>query len=254
MNGNGNGAVRADVHTLLGPFVLDALDDLERVAFERHLDACEVCRTEVSDLQSAAARLAEPAATPPPSELKDRVLAAARETRQTAPGGPGAAVGRRQTPASKTWRRRALVAVAAAVVAIVAGAISFTVMNRQLDDERQTAAGVAAVLAAPDAEVNSENIAGGGRASVIWSDSRGEAVVVLDDLPRLTSDQTYQLWYIDDPEAQVIRSAGVIGSTVDTTPRLLTELEQAQLVALSIEPSGGSDQPTTAPLTFVPVT
>ena len=157
-------------------------------------------------------------------------------------------------PATRTWRRRALLAAAAALVAIAAAAATVTVIGGRLDDERETAAGVAAVLSAPDADVNSAEIEGGGRASVVSSDDLGEAVVVLRGLPELDSDQTYQLWYIDDPDAPLIRSAGVIGSSVDATPTLLTDIDDAQLVALSVEPSGGSSQPTSTPLAFVPVT
>jgi anti-sigma-K factor RskA len=110
------------------------------------------------------------------------------------------------------------------------------------------------VLAAPDANVSTADITGGGRASVVSSDDRGEAVIVLDGLPELESDQEYQLWYIDDPDAQIIRSAGTIGRSVDTTPTLLPDIEDAELVALSVEPRGGSRQPTTTPLTAVPLT
>ncbi|MGH9118602.1 MAG: anti-sigma factor [Acidimicrobiales bacterium] len=253
MNGNGNATVNGEVHTLLGAYVLDSVDDLERVAFERHLAGCEPCRDEVIELQATAARLAESTAATPPPELRGRVLEAARETRQLPPGELPKAE-RRETPATRTWRRRALIAVAAAVVAIAAAGTTVTLMGRQLDEERETAANVAAVLAAPDADVNSEAITGGGRASVVSSAGRGEAVVVLDGLPELENDQTYQLWYIDDPDTPVIRSAGTIGAEVDTSPRLLTEVEDALLVALSVEPSGGSEQPTTTPLTFVPLT
>jgi anti-sigma-K factor RskA len=253
MNGNGPGLVQGDVHSLLGAYVLDAVDDLERVAFERHLAGCDSCQQEVDELHAAAASLAEPASAAPPEELRARVLAAASQTRQLAPGVLLQPV-RRDSPAARTWRRRTLVAVAAAVVAIAAAAGSFAIMNRQLDEERETAASVAAVLAAPDATVTAADITGGGRASVVSSEDRGEAVVVLDGLPELESDQEYQLWYIDDPEVPIIRSAGTIGSSVDTTPTLLDEIDDAQLVALSIEPRGGSRQPTTTPLTAVPLT
>jgi anti-sigma-K factor RskA len=253
MNGDGLGVVHGDVHALLGAYVLDAVDDLERVAFERHLAECDTCRHEVDELQAAAASLAEPAAAFPPPELRDRVLTAAGQTRQLAPGVPIRA-DRRDTPATRTWRRRTLVAAAAAVVAIAAAAASVTFMNRRLDEERETAAGIAAVLAAPDANVSTADITGGGRASVVSSDDRGEAVIVLDGLPELESDQEYQLWYIDDPDAPIIRSAGTIGRSVDTTPTLLTEIDDAELVALSVEPEGGSPQPTTTPLAAVPLT
>ena len=45
------------IHLLVGPYVLDALDDTETIAFEEHLRGCEDCRQEVSELRETAALL-----------------------------------------------------------------------------------------------------------------------------------------------------------------------------------------------------
>jgi anti-sigma factor RsiW len=37
-----------DIHALGGAYALDAVDDLERVAFDRHLAECETCALEVA--------------------------------------------------------------------------------------------------------------------------------------------------------------------------------------------------------------
>jgi Anti-sigma-K factor rskA len=159
------------------------------------------------------------------------------------------AVSSRKAPATGTWRGVALASVAAAVGAIAASVTSFALMNRELDEERHQAAEVAAVLVAPDAEVGTADVTGGGRVSVVMSDALGDAVVVLDDPPEISVELAYQLWYVGDE----IRSAGVLGSSVDTTTVLLRDVEGADAVALSVEPSGGSDQPTTDPITAVPL-
>ena len=49
----------SDIHKLSGAYAVDAVDDLERARFERHLAACEDCRAEVAELREAAALLAE---------------------------------------------------------------------------------------------------------------------------------------------------------------------------------------------------
>ena len=49
--------VNGDLHQLTGAYVLDSLDDLERQAFERHLDSCEACRAEVHELSETVAAL-----------------------------------------------------------------------------------------------------------------------------------------------------------------------------------------------------
>ena len=54
----------SDIHTLSGAYALDALLDLERAEFERHLSACDACRAEVASLREAASHLAEASATP----------------------------------------------------------------------------------------------------------------------------------------------------------------------------------------------
>ena len=128
-------------------------------------------------------------------------------------------------------------------------------MDRRLDDGTRDRRRRGRRPRRPDADVNREprSPAGAGPRSSPPTE-RGEAVVVLRGLPELDEDQTYQLWYIDDPDVPLIRSAGTIGPSVDTSPTLLTEIDDAQLVALSVEPSGGSEQPTTTPLTAVPLT
>ncbi|WP_103337818.1 zf-HC2 domain-containing protein [Amycolatopsis sp. CA-126428] len=41
----------ADLHTLTGAYAVNALSDLERAQFDRHLNECDACRLEVRELQ-----------------------------------------------------------------------------------------------------------------------------------------------------------------------------------------------------------
>ena len=82
----------SDIHKLTGAYALDAVDDLERAAFERHLAECADCRTEVASLRETAALLAESTAVTPPSSLRDSVLSGIA-------AGPPASPGRRTSPA-----------------------------------------------------------------------------------------------------------------------------------------------------------
>jgi anti-sigma factor RsiW len=72
----------ADLHTLTGAYAADALSETERLAFERHLDACPACAQEVRELTETAARLGSAVAVPPPAALWERVRAEAAATRQ----------------------------------------------------------------------------------------------------------------------------------------------------------------------------
>ena len=95
---------------LLGPYVLGELTDAEQRELERHLEECPSCRDDLDDVRRAHAVLRAEADGPPP-ELKEWVLARARnEPRQRATGG-------RTAGGRRLW----LPAVAAALVIAVLG-------------------------------------------------------------------------------------------------------------------------------------
>ena len=78
---------RPDIHALAGAYAIDAVDDLERAAFDRHLADCETCANEVGELRDAAARLTEGTWSVPPPRMREQVLARAAATPQLAPLG-----------------------------------------------------------------------------------------------------------------------------------------------------------------------
>ncbi|TMR91793.1 anti-sigma factor [Nonomuraea basaltis] len=71
-----------ELHTLSGAYAVHALPYAEWVLFEEHLRACQGCGAEIRRLRETAARLAETVAEPPPAVLRDRLLAAAHESRR----------------------------------------------------------------------------------------------------------------------------------------------------------------------------
>ena len=71
---------------LLGPFVLGELTDEEERALQRHLEECPSCRNDLDELRAADGILRSAASGPPP-ELKDWVLARVRSERRPASGG-----------------------------------------------------------------------------------------------------------------------------------------------------------------------
>ena len=64
----------SEIHALSGAYAIDALDDIERAQFERHLAECPDCRDEVDSLREASAALAEAVAAPPSDALRERIL------------------------------------------------------------------------------------------------------------------------------------------------------------------------------------
>jgi len=176
-----------DPHTLVGPYVLDALPPDERDLFEDHLSRCPECQAEATELLAAAAHLGQATAVVPPAALREQVLAQVARTRQVAPGAPVATTGGRRRP----W---VAPLVAAAVVAVLAavGAIAL-----QSDQRADRAEEIAAVVAAPDAqevEVSGE----GGTMRLVVSGSHDASVVVADGMAAPPAGKTYALWFDED--------------------------------------------------------
>lgn len=70
-------------------YLLDALDERERVEFEAHLARCDRCRAELRWLQPAVDVLpASVEQMPPPAELRDRILGAIETDRGPEPVQP----------------------------------------------------------------------------------------------------------------------------------------------------------------------
>jgi anti-sigma-K factor RskA len=244
----------ADVHTLTGAYAADALDDLERAAFERHLGACPDCTEEVRGLRETVARLADGVAVPPPSAVRERVLAQIAVTAQVPPpgssaaAGPGAGTGADPAPAGRRAARRGpWLAAAATLLAVstVTGSLAWT-QYRSAEEARDLAGRVAAVVADPRARRVSATVEGGGDVTVVVAERR--AVVVTAAMPGLPEDRLYQLWIVR-PQAVVPAGLGpAADQAAGSWARLVDGVRPGDTVAVSVEPLGGSAQPTTTPM------
>ena len=227
-----------DLHTLTGAYAIDALTSEEAEQFRTHLAACPACQQEVRELQAAAALMGESESTAPPVGLKARVMAAADQHPQLPPRVPNL-----ETAHAKRWTPRILAAAASVVLIVAAG---FGVSQIQQDPESTLAASVTRVFDAPDARTTTVDTANGGTVSVATSQSLGEMAVDTDELPALSEEQVYQLWSI---EGATPESVGVLDDP-DSGASMAMPDEGTQ-VAITIEPSGGSEQPTTDPVVQV---
>lgn len=235
----------ADVHTLAGAYALDALPESERVYFEQHLNACDECRSEVGELLETASRLGSAAAQPPPAGLRDRVLAAVDVTRQLPPAAdPELEQGLATVTTLSTWQRvreRALVGIAACLALAVVGLGLVSVnLNRQLD---QQSGDLVAVLGAPDMRTASLDMGAEGPARFVFSASLDRGVLVGEGMRGVNENQTYELWLIHDgkPVPAGLFRPGDDGTAV---AQAAAPVRGADLVAVTIEPAGGSDAPT----------
>ncbi|MFI8436372.1 anti-sigma factor domain-containing protein [Streptomyces sp. NPDC079020] len=244
----------ADLHTLTGAYALHALPESERREFERHLHDCAACSQEVRELSATAARLGLAAARTPPGELRARVLREITAVRQEPPahgrGGPSP-TGR--ADAGVRSRRRLTFALAACAAAAAAfGGIAVWQgrlaqdARHEADLSRQRGELLARVLSAPDARSRSGELAGGARGTVVVSASRDHAVFLASGMAPPPGGKVYQLWFDDNG---TMRSAGLMDpSATDGAVLLDGPVGRASGMGITVEPAGGSEEPTSAPL------
>jgi anti-sigma-K factor RskA len=237
------------VHELAGAYALDALDDAERERFERHLARCSSCAEDVRRMTSTATALALAVAAEPPPGLKQRVLAAAAATPQLPPLPSTAAKRRHGRHVTRSaWFPRLALGVAAVGVAaaVVLAVVTVSTQNRLTTVQAQNQA-LAAVLAAPDAQIATATSSTGGSATVVLSYAQQEMIFTSSGLPRLPNSKVYELWLLSTGSA---RSAGLLPEPTDgkTAPVLAAGLTSADKVGVTVEPAGGTSSPTTTPI------
>jgi len=228
----------SEIHALSGAYAVNALDDVERAAFERHLADCEVCAAEVAGLRETAGKLADAVATAPPPALRERILAQAATTRPL----PPVVQPRRRTP-----RRSFLVAAAAAAVIAAGGGVAIT--QPWNHDAPQLSASQQVMQAAE--ERVSAPVQGGGQVTVYRSAKLHEAVLTADGMPPAPSGHVYQVWFQNSAGTMI--SAGLMPAGKDQL-LLAGDARIAKAVGVTVEPEGGSQSPTTSPVALVELT
>ncbi|WP_327302147.1 anti-sigma factor [Streptomyces sp. NBC_01298] len=235
------------LHTLTGAYALDALTGEDHRAFTTHLRHCEACAQEVGEFAATAARLAVAASRPAPAAMRQTVLRHIDTVRQMPPRTHPLAPVRLAT----LLTRKAGPFVIAASIASVAAFGGLAAWQHQQTEQARTqvqqatrqAQDVAAVLAAPDAQTVHGRTTTGAATTVITSASRDQAAFISSGLATPPAGHTYQLWFDDHG---TMRPAGLLphdGATVMQGDRA-----GARAIGLTLEPAGGSPQPTTTAL------
>jgi hypothetical protein len=103
------------------------------------------------------------------------------------------------------------------------------------------------VLRAGDAQRYEKSI-DGARATIVRSPSLHRAVIVADDMPAAPAGKAYQLW-LEVPGKGMV-SAGVMphGDEPSVTMLLEGDASRATAAGITVEPAGGSTNPTTPPI------
>jgi hypothetical protein len=221
--------VAEELHDLVAPYALDALDDEEREQFERHLAGCDQCSAQLAELQEATAALAFGESEEPPAGLRERILDAARENGKVI-----------QFPRRRWLFPATAVAAAAAAIAAIAVGVWATSLSRDLDRERSAKESYARAL----------QLVGGGAEVTPLADAEGgllvapdgEAALVVCGLQPAPKGRTYEAWVI---QGETPLPAGLFRGGGGCPPVLLERnVPPGSRVAVTLERSGGAPRPT----------
>ena len=228
-----------DTHVLdlLPAYALGILGADEADHVEEHLLSCWICRAESSTFQDTAEELsfAAPVAAPSP-DLKDRLLQGVQSVRPQ-PRIP--AQGARRPLVERLlpiWGMASL----GLIIALTAFNLSLWQRLNQLEFITAPGGMRAIPLSAADAASDATGF-------VLVSADGDSGALIVDGLPPLDADRQYQLWLIRDGE----RTSGAIFSTDEknyggTRIKVAGSLLEYSAVDVTIEPAGGSHQPTGA--------
>lgn len=215
-----------DVEELLGAYALDALELKEAEAVELHVRECPRCRAEVEEYRETAAMLAFSGIDAPPG-VWERIQASLEE----AP--PELALARVIPIRPSLWQAwgTKMAAAAAVVIAVVALGVSVA-RDRDGRNARSSDLALARVVKDPDATPVHLVSKGGSSADVVLLD--GNAYLVKDSLPPLSTGETYQLW---GQQGETKVSLAVLGP--DPQPVKLPLGGKYEALAITAEKSPG---------------
>ncbi len=219
-----------EVEELAGAYALRALpaDALQEV--EEHLASC-AAHPDMAALQATALTLiaAAPEMEPPPG-LRTRLMEAVR--RDTAAEAREASAARRRW----SWPRFSPYALAGALAVAVAALLAWNVLLQVSSDGDGEATFVRTLTDG-----------GAARGRILYDTEQKMALMTVQSLEPLPPDQTYQVWAISAGKPTGI---GVFNTSEsgEASEVMAVDLSDAEIVAVTIEPAGGSPQPTTEPI------
>lgn len=220
---------------LLPAYAIGSLEADEVNRVEQHLKSCLICRKEANAFEETAEQLsfAAPVASPSP-DLKERLLQRARAAR------PGESTVSQQ--AARPFWERLLPAWGLASLVLIVGLAGLNFLLWQRLDRLEFSTAPGGMRAVPLTATDAAPAATG---FVLISADGADGALVVDGLSPLGDDQQYQLWLIRDGT----RTSGAVFSTDEksyggTRIRAPLSLLEYSSVGITIEPAGGSPQPT----------
>lgn len=224
----------------IGAYLLGALTELERQAFERHMAGCSECQEELERLRPAADALpGSVEQVQPPARLKaslmevvEREAEAERAPDGAAPDRAARAPAARRRFAGRRFLRPALVAAGV----LIALAIGVTLTQLGGDEARTVTAKVDPAMPQAGGSLRIEG---------------DEATLRLHDMPELGTTRVYQVW-LQHGDRMVPAQTFEVGRSGAGRVEL-PDVSNAKGVFVTREPRGGAQVPSENPIVSVPL-
>jgi anti-sigma-K factor RskA len=231
-----------DLIALATPYALHAVSESELADIERRVAAAppEVAQAfdeEVRAVRETMAVVSAATAVEPPDELRNRLLTEVSTAAAVTP----------LRPRIKRWQTVVLAAAAALVIGLGALGVGMALRPAPSPSTAEQ------VFAAPDVRTVSGQIPTGGTATVMFSRDKNAAVLVMNNVAPPAPGTVYQMWLIGDKGPE---SAGTMDAkaVAPSTTAVLPDLGDSQVLAFTVEPPGGSAQPTSQPFAKLALT
>jgi anti-sigma-K factor RskA len=245
----------------LEDYLNGSLSEAEGLAMERHAESCPACRERLQELEEGASLVwLTVAQVEPPAGLRERVMTAVRAMPRPTRLAVAPAAAR---PARRPWWRVPLSQIAA-VLSVVALALALALggwvvalngelsrqaaENGRLRDQLSRQRDAMYVLMSPtlvERPLAGSEGAPAARGRAYLDPPRQQGMVVASDLPQPEPGRAYQVW-LRGKDGVV--SAGLLRMDDRGTGYALLEpdspLDQYETIGISLEPAGGSPQPT----------
>lgn len=226
-----------DTHSLLGPYVVGAVDDLDRKTFERHLSECADCRAEVAHAADVIADLVDAEAIAPPASLRATVM---EQTARTAQLPPVEAT----RPAAATPRKRLRWPLAGAAAAVTIAVASIGLLLSDAADQPDVSAlerDVMMVSSAPDAHSMELGL---GSSHLVMSERMQSVALMGLDAPMPAEGMEYQLWLVLDDGQMMPGPTFMPDKNGEFMAVMHTPFDGVTDFEITEEPRGGSGAPT----------
>jgi anti-sigma-K factor RskA len=210
-------------------FVLGALPEEERREFEEYLASHPERQAEIDELGAVAGLLAlSPQEQEPPPELRRSIMAVVEAEAEHPRAGSGLA------------RMRELLGVR--TLALGAAAL---LVQAQIQDLQSQAPSPQAPHDGRLVALEGSGAARQASVEVMILDN-DRAVLMAEDMPPVPEDKTFQIWVIEN---DVPKPGGLFETGEEwVVTSVETPLDGADIIAVTVEPEGGSPQPTTDPM------